>query len=168
MKRRSVLIALGLVGLSACDDSSPKNTSSEGTENKETVSSTAPAEESLTKSFGSTFTWEDGSGITVAEPKVFQPVQFSAKEKADEYVIMEVTLINGTKEPKNPFSWTISATTGDEEATSVIDVEAGIDPPTGDILPGKERRYKVAFGRKKNAEFIVQVRYGFNDSGYYK
>lgn len=81
---------------------------------------------------------------------------------------MDVTLINGTDKPQNPLVWSVQATSGDEEARAVFDSANGVDLPTGDILPGKQRKYKIAFGRKKGAEFIVQVSHGFDDSGYYK
>lgn len=168
--RRLAVVMLAVFALSGCGGGAPANRpASSAAAGVESAASASPAPESgLTKEFGSTFTWNDGGAITVEAPRPFEPSGTAAKQEAEEYVVMDVTLVNATEKLQSPALWTVRATSGDEEASAVLDIEKGVDFPVSDILPGKQRKYKIAFGRKKDAEFVVQVRYGFDDSGYYK
>lgn len=124
--------------------------------------------DSLTKKFGSTFTWDDGSSITVSKPKAYKPSKWAAiPKKFPHYVIMTVTLKNGTSDPVDAMMWSLSATTGDAQSEQVFDENTEL--PTAKILPGKTLKYKVAFGVKKGKDFVVVVQYGFgNADGIYK
>lgn len=186
MKRQTVaIVALATGLLTACGGSSPSNTpansapstssagaaqmtsspAAETTTSASTPAETTPAApdggESLTKPFGSTFTWDNGVALTLSAPKVVKATETMSmllQNKAlNEIVVMDATLVNGSKEPLSPMMVHAQATTGEGQAEAVFDTGSGIDMPTADILPGKTAKYKVAFAREKGKDFVVQV-----------
>lgn len=191
---RAVIGLAALAMLAGCGSSEPVNTSAStpavsstnamtATPTSTSASSNAAATQgadegdrdasgNLTKSFGSTFTWDDGTAITVTAPKPYTPSQTAAidpaKKQLNEYVVMDVTVKNGTKAAINPMVINVQATTGDEDAEAVFDSEKGIDMPTADILPGQSKHWKAVFARQKGQPFVVQVSNGFAANGYYK
>ncbi len=128
----------------------------------ETVADTAdaPAEGGQTVAFGETVTLPDKEGtITISKPTAFKPseniVEFIQGDW-DEYVVMDVTERNDGAEPV-PAGWSIQATTGSAEAAAFVDTDKGVDTPTVNVMPGKSIKYKVAFGRKKGEDFVLQA-----------
>lgn len=128
---------------------------------EESAEPAEPAEDGLTKGFGTTLTWDDGVQFTLSQPNVVEATEtmsmFLTNEKLDEFVVMDATLVNGTAEPLSPMMINTQATTGEIEAEAVFDSASGIGMPTADILPGKSSQYKVAFARMAGQEFVVSV-----------
>lgn len=111
--------------------------------------------------FGDAVTLPNGEGtIIVTAPEPYKPSEtaFMAGDwdEWDEYVVMTVTEKNDGKEPALA-GWSITATTGDAEAEQVFDSANGVDSPTADVMPGKSITYKIAFGRKKGQDFVLQA-----------
>lgn len=128
---------------------------------EESAEPAEPAEDGLTKGFGTTLTWDDGVQFTLSQPNVVEATETMSmlltNEKLDEFVVMDATLVNGTAEPLSPMMINTQATTGEIEAEAVFDSASGIGMPTADILPGKSSQYKVAFARMAGQEFVVSV-----------
>lgn len=97
--------------------------------------------------FGETFEYADGLTVTVSEPEPFTPSEsaFIIEEWA-EYLVFEVTVVNGTGADYEPFLWsTLQA--GGEEAEEVFDAEAGImGPPMETIAAGGTVTFPVVYG----------------------
>ena len=178
---KTVLVAICLtLPLAACGQSvsnadGPTSSSSSSAEQpanseaSEAEESPSEAEEpsSLTKKFGSTFTWDDGVALTVSKPKEFTSGPYAAPASTKGY-LFDVTVKNGSKEPVEAFAIMLQATSDDQQAEQIFDVEAGIDAPSATLLPGRTIKYKVAF-TKPGDSFTMQVDYGFgNAQGFYE
>ena len=105
--------------------------------------------------------------ITVSKPKEFTsgPNAYPASAKG---YLFDVIIKNGSKEQLDPFMINLQATSGDQQAEPIIDVEKGINTPSAAILPGRTLKYKAAF-EKPGEKFTMQVSYGFgNADGFYE
>lgn len=121
---------------------------------------------SLTKKFGSTFTWDDGVALTIGNPTPFTPSQTAFPSKPG--VVMDVTVKNESQEPVNPFMISMQATSGEQQAEQIFDTENSVGAPTASVLPGRSLKFKVAFTKPSN-DFTLQVDYGFgNAQGFYQ
>ncbi|MBO1759331.1 MULTISPECIES: DUF4352 domain-containing protein [unclassified Dermacoccus] len=185
LKICSVAAALALCGCSSevknTNDAPGSNTpassassaAGEGTTPQTSSSATSTSSDevnSKTKPFGSTFTWDDGVAITISKPQPFQPSPYAASDtKFKKFVIVDVTLKNGSKEPYNAMTLTTTATSGDKQSDGAFDTEKGVDLPTADILPGKTLTWKQAYGVDATGDLVIAVENGFgNAKGYYK
>jgi hypothetical protein len=170
----AVLIAAAV--LTACGGS-PTNTpaatvtvtqtaASEPVTPPSTTSSTTTTESTLTKNFGSTFTWPDGIAVTVSKPAPYTPSSSAAKQTGDKkFISVETTLKNGTKAPIEASQFYAKATTGDREAHEVFDSGQGMGgSPSSTILPGKELKWKTAWGVEEGKPFVMTVSYSFDRS----
>lgn len=122
----------------------------------------------LTKPFGSTFTWDDGLAVTISTPKPFTPKSdLTYQDKVSKtFVMMDVTLRNGSPEPKSPGQLFLAGTTGNRESQRVFDTASGADlEPWAKVLPGREVTWKVAFGVDAGRPFTLQVDFGFDRKG---
>lgn len=122
----------------------------------------------LTKPFGSTFTWDDGLSVTVSAPAPLKPqtdVSYQDKD-SKAFVVIEVTFKNGATEPMSPGMLSLRGTTGSREAKRIFDSASGLElEPSAKVLPGREVKWKVAFGVDLGKPFTVQVDYGFDRKG---
>ena len=108
--------------------------------------------------WGESVTLPDGEGtITIGAPQPFTPSESAAFDEWPEYVVFEVTEVNDGTEPA-PAGWSLTATTGDQEATQVFDSAQGIEVATATVMPGKSITYKVAFGRTPGEDFVLTAR----------
>jgi outer membrane murein-binding lipoprotein Lpp len=109
--------------------------------------SSAPAKVDTNASFGQTITYEDGLAVTVTDKGKFKPSEYAAKEDAKRYVKYQITLKNGTDEPFDPVLVYPTLQDGEEEASSVTDIEKKIGvPPSTKLLPGRTTKWNVAYG----------------------
>ena len=161
--RRIVLVAAAasMFGLVGCGSSGPAVTPPESSPAQAaSQTSEAPAGEEPTETtptseapdaaekFGSTATWPDGVSLTVSQPKPFKPSQFAAGvESAKKFVVVDVTLKNGSKAPVESSLAFLRATSGDAEAEGVFDSEKGIEMPSSRVMPGKSLKWRQAFGQ---------------------
>ena len=133
---------------------------------KSTAPKPSASPSSLTKRFGSTFTWDDGVAVTVGKGTPFTSGPYAAPAST-KGLLFTVTVTNGSKEPVNPMLINLQATSGQQQAEAIFDSEQGIDLPTADVLPGRSTTYKAAFSNP-SAPFTMQVNYGINATGYYE
>jgi hypothetical protein len=121
----------------------------------------APSTASAPK-FGQTFTWENGSAITVTAPEAYTPSAYAvADANAKGFQVVTVTVKNGTAKAMNPFEVNLQATSGGQQAGQVFDSSKGISPPTADIQPGQSLTWKVVFGEAQPGDLTVQANVGF-------
>ena len=182
MRRSLIAIALTAVALSACGGESVKNTpaTASPTQKANTVASatpdvpaspTASAASEWTKPFGSTFTWEGGVAVTVSAP---QPYPATANvtmidANSESFVVMDVTMKNGTAQPLDPILLQFRASTGKREAAQVFDYGNNVELPTVKVLPGNELTWRAAFGVDEGEPFVLTVDYAFgNETGIYQ
>lgn len=98
--------------------------------------------------FGATATWPDGVSLSVSAPKPFKPSESAAGvESAKKFVVVEVTLKNGSKAPVESSMASLRATSGDQKAESVFDSAKGIEMSSSRVLPGKSLKWRQVFGQ---------------------
>lgn len=110
--------------------------------------------------FGETVTLPDQEGtITISAPEPYTPSEIALglmEGEWDEFVVMNVTETNDGAEPVSA-GWSMSATTGEQEAEQIYDSGNGIEAPLADVMPGKSITYKIAFGRTAGADFVLSA-----------
>lgn len=166
MKRHFVAAALlALPLLAGCDStdvtSTPPSDNAAASEEKAAGGDAAADEgseqESLTKPFGSTFTWDDKLSVTFSKPQPYTPGEYAAgTENFKDFVVMDVTIKNGTSKVYDANMFTASATTGEKESDQVYDGDK-IGSPSSKVMPGKSLKFKVAFGVEKGQDFTVVI-----------
>jgi hypothetical protein len=111
------------------------------------ASSAAPSKASTTAKFGQTVTYKDGLAVTVVDKGTFKPSEYAAKEKAKRYEKYQVTVKNGTTDSFDANLVYPTLQDGEEEASTVTDVEAKIGvPPSTKLLAGRTAKWDVAYG----------------------
>lgn len=107
----------------------------------------AAAETVNQTSFGQSFTYEDGTTITVTVPAPYQPSSSAAIGAGSaRTVAMKVTVTNGTAKPLNLAGVNIQAAAGDQAAERVFDTAKGVGFAGQTLPPGKRQTFTVAFG----------------------
>jgi hypothetical protein len=111
--------------------------------------------------FGQSFTYEDGTVVTVAPPVPYQPssTAFIAGGAARS-VAMKVAITNGTTKPLDLSGVGIQATAGEQAVEEVFDSEKGLHgPPPQTLLQGQRQTFTVAFGlpSRERTGFRVQI-----------
>lgn len=148
------------------DAAEPSNSAADAAAAAPSAASSSASPSTLTKKFGSTFTWDDGVELTVGKPAPFTPSMTAFPSEPG--VVMDVTMKNGSKAPLNPFMVSMQATSGDQQAEQIFDSENNIGGPSASILPGRTLKYKIAF-TKPAGNLTLQVDYGFgNAQGFYE
>lgn len=106
---------------------------------------------------------------TVSKPTPFKPSETaSAPEGAQDFVVIEVTLLNGSDKPVESVLLSTRATSGDAEAEQVFDFDQGIGPPSSKVLPGKTLKWREAYA-KPGDDFVLTVDWNFGGgSGIYQ
>lgn len=141
---------------SSTDGSASSSESPAASESSET--SAASDGSSLTKPFGSTFTWDDKLAVTVSKPVPFTPSEYAVTDsKFKKFVKLTVVIKNGTDKVYESFNFNESATSGDQQTDKVFDSAKGIELPTAKILPGKSLTYNVAYGYTPGQDYTLTV-----------
>ena len=181
MRRAAALItasALTVTALAACGGTEPtkridaastpssstssSSTTTEAASDTETTAPAASADDG-TQTFGKGYQWEDGLQVVVSRPTPFKPSASAAHAKGDTYFVMfTVTIVNGTDKPYDPTLFSTTGSSGDEEAEEVFDTDNGLNgSPDTKILKGKSKKFKIGYGAKKGADFVLEVTPGF-------
>lgn len=124
-----------------------------------TPTTPTPADDG-TADFGTAYTWADGLSITVGAPKPYKPNQYAAGvEKGKDAVVLSVTLVNNTGRPFDPAMVSVTAQSGNEEATQIFDSGNGVEgSPSTKVLNGREVAFKVAFSVADRDDVVLEVR----------
>jgi hypothetical protein len=98
--------------------------------------------------FGQSFTYEDGTVVTIAAPTSYQPSSTAlVGSGAARAVAMKVTVTNGTVKPLSLALVSIQATAGEQAVEQVFDSAQGIGGTPSQTLPsGKRQTFTVVFG----------------------
>ena len=126
---------------------------------------TATSAGSDTAKFGGDgFTWSDGLSVKVSKPAAFTPSDTAAgSDQFKNFVVMTVTLKNGSKAKYDPSLFYMTVSSGDQEADQVFDSANGISgSPSTSVLPGRSVTFKQAFGVKDPKDIIAEVSPGFD------
>ena len=113
--------------------------------------------------FGQRYSWEDGLVVTVSVPKRFTPSEYAAADPAPAYVYFQVTIVNGTTSNYDPSVFSVSAQSGNTEASEVFDSENGFEgSPSTRVTPNREVTFKVGFGVQNQRDIVLDVTPGFD------
>lgn len=111
-----------------------------------------------THKFGETVKYPDGTSVTIGQPKPFKPSDTAMADKAAGYVVLDVTVVNGSKKPIEPMMIHLSGQSGDSEAKFVADIEQGVgDTPSTKLLPGRQAKWKQAFTINKPNDLVIEL-----------
>ena len=183
MRKLLVALLFSTAVLAGCGSNAPTSTpaqpatsGSAGATAAGDATSAPPKADELTKQFGSTFKWDNGIEYTLGAPQPFTPSEFVTQmiqnKDLTEYVVMEATLVNGTKEPIPAMAAVHeTGTTGDVSAEQIFDSDQNVGLPSGDVMPGATLKWKIAWARLPGQPFVVAVS-NMSDftskKGYYK
>jgi hypothetical protein len=117
-----------------------------------------------------TLTYEDGLAISVSQPTGYAPSEWAAgTDGFASFVVLNVTVTNGTAVAYSPASLRIAATSGGAAAGSVFDsamdgqgADLGMSP-NADILPGQSVTWAVGYGVANTADLTVDVSGGYDE-----
>ncbi len=111
---------------------------------------------------GAPFTWSDGLAVKVSKPAAFTPSETAAgTDQFDKFVVMTVTITNGSKAKYDPSLFYMTVSSGDQEADQVFDSGKGVSgSPSTSVLPGRSVSFKQAFGVKDPKDIVAEVRPG--------
>lgn len=112
-----------------------------------------PTDGPRTKGFGGVTTYADKSAIRIDPPQPFTPTGGAAGQ----YVVLTITVVNNSPASAPIDFWWISATVDGQPVESLTDSSQGVGMPTGDLAPGQERSFKLAWPKRDGQELVVEV-----------
>lgn len=129
-----------------------------------TEESSTPADDG-TVAFGQAYKFEDGLQVTISKPAAYKPSRWAAAKKSKYYLVMTVTVVNGTSTKYEPAMFSASAQSGDEEADQVFDTAKNVGgSPSTKLLKGRQAKWKIAFAVKNPKDLVLEVTPGFDYS----
>ncbi|WIE76544.1 hypothetical protein [Curtobacterium sp. MCSS17_007] len=175
---RSLRFSAPLVGVAAlllvagCSSTPSTGTTGEKAPSMDDVkasTSATTAAESETASndgvykFGETAKF-DGLSIGVSAPAAFTPGEYAytGDNPTPNNVKVTITIQNTGSKPYDPVLTSATMSSGQQEATAVVDTESKIGvPPTTKVLPGKAVSYDVGFNVADPNDLQLDVTGGF-------
>jgi hypothetical protein len=114
---------------------------------------------------GQTFTYKDGTALTVADIKTYRSSNPYNIAKDETGYQGTVTVVNGTKSPANTVTVTINISVTGVAAERIYDSV----PPTQDLAPGQSANIPFEFKIKEGAKGPLQVSVsaGFNEPVFF-
>lgn len=106
-----------------------------------------------TKKFGGVTTYADKSAIRVAPPQPFTPTGGAPGT----HVVVTITVINSSPAAAPIDFWYIAAEVDGQPVEPITDGAQGVGMPTGDLAPGQERTFKMAYPKKPAQKLTLQV-----------
>lgn len=156
----TICLAIAGVSLTACDPidvpASPAPSASQ--------TATPNAEQRFSVQLGQKVTYPDGTAVTVASLGVFKPSDSTfISVPAARYVLLQVTLTNGSGKAFDADSTLVNATVNGAEVESLYDSSQGVmGTPSISVQPGKSVTFKVALGAPAaKADLQVDVQPNF-------
>lgn len=136
------------------------------TETVDPAAANAPADEPAVEevvddgvaAFGEAYTWSDGLSVTISAPESYSPSDYAAGVvDGQSAVTLQITLVNGTGAAFDPVMTSVTAQSGNTEASQIFDSGQGMEgSPMTKILPGRETTYAVAFSVADPADLVVE------------
>lgn len=123
----------------------------------EDTASEQPADDG-TAAFGEAYTWQDGLSVTIGAPERYTPSDYAfGSVEGQSAVALQITIVNGSDAPFDPVLASISAQSGNTEASQIFDSGQGMEgSPSTKILAGRETTYKVAFSVADPNDLVVE------------
>jgi len=104
-----------------------------------------------------------GTSARLISASSSRPRSQSGASPGDKYVVFTITVINKTATNYEPRSFRATVQSANVEGNSVYDSANGIGgSPTTPVLPGRESKFKLAFGVADPKDLIVQVTPGYS------
>lgn len=115
-------------------------------------------------SFGETWTWEDGTEVTVSKPEPFQPGEYAfGGEGYDDHVKFTVTVQNGTGEALDLSLFYMTMQSGRSEAEEVFDSDSGMEgSPSTTLLDGRSVDFTAGFGVEDPDDLVLELTPSFD------
>lgn len=159
-KTLSTLTGVGLVlAMSACTLDSPEiNDAPPASETSAPVEETSEKVPDGVGSFGQVVSW-DGVDVTVGKPKPFEPSATAAgADQFPDTLAFDIKLTNTGDEPFDPNLAYVTASSAEQEASSVFDSEKGVNgPPQTPVMPGKSAKWTVVFNVADASDVVLQL-----------
>ena len=112
--------------------------------------------------FGKAYTFADGLAVTVGEPQPYKPSSSAAgADRFPATVVFDVTVVNKSGKPWDPVLFVVTAQSANEEASPVFDFGKLPDRPQTKVLPGREVKFKQAFGVADPKDIVMEVQLDF-------
>lgn len=130
----------------------------------------APAKSSVKiATWGETFTYDNGLQLSVAQPTDYKPTEFAAGgEGFTKFVVVEVTIKNGTSDAFSPALMTVNCSSGGKAGDALFDGEVGgAEMSAADLLPGQSLTFKAAFGVENEQDITFDIRPSFEYKSSY-
>ncbi len=141
------------------------NDAAEQSSSSDSSSEESTAEEDGVGAFGQAYTWEDGLSVTIDKPKAYKPSESAYVDGEGKPMSLKVTLVNGSDEAFDPTLATVSAQSGNEEASEIFDTAKNLEgAPSTKLLPGREASYTVAFSFADPDDIVVEFSPDFTHS----
>ncbi len=144
----------------------PEETEEVTSEAEPTSEDSAPAGEVSQgqANFGDTWTWEDGTEVTVSKPEPFKPGEYSfGGEGYDDHVKFTVTVQNGTGEALDLSLFYMTMQSGRSEAEEVFDSDSGMEgSPSTTLLDGRSVDFTAGFGVEDPDDLVLELTPSFD------
>lgn len=159
-----ITAATAAVSLSGCTSTpaTPADSVSAGSNHPAESATPTPAASTPasdgTAPFGTAYTWADGLSVTISKPTAYTPSSSAAGTvDGQSSVVLTVTVVNGTDQPFDLGMASISAQSGNTEASQIYDSAKGLESsPMTKLLAGRESTYKVAFSVTDPKDLVVE------------
>lgn len=106
-----------------------------------------------TKQFGGVTTYADKSAIRVEPPQPFTPTGGAAGR----HVVLTITVVNNSPVAAPIDFWYISAQVDGQPVEPVTDRAQGVGMPSGDLAPGQQRTFKLAYPKTPGQLLVLEV-----------
>ncbi|HEY5785489.1 MAG TPA: hypothetical protein VIT65_11995 [Microlunatus sp.] len=109
--------------------------------------------------FGDTVTYENGLKVTIGKPTTLKNYAYPEDvEKGQKVIRFKITVDNQTDHRLDPSEFTMTASSGDDEAEFAIDSEHGLEgTPDTKILRGKKRSWDYGYIVTKGQDFVLEI-----------
>lgn len=112
-----------------------------------------PTDGPRTKKFGGVTTYADKSAIRIDPPRPFTPTGGSAGT----HVVVTFTVVNNSPTSAPIDFWYISADVDGQPVEPVTDSGQGVGMPSGDLAPGQERSFMLAYPKTASQRLTLHV-----------
>ncbi|WP_269928574.1 DUF308 domain-containing protein [Kocuria massiliensis] len=143
-----VCVFIFVVGSAISDASNNSGSVSEGSSSSDDTSSSGAGKSADSPHFGSKYDWDSGLAVTVGEPVDFTPSDIAAQmasNNSGQAKKFAITVHNGTDKAVDAFGVSNTVQSGGQQGEAIFDSENGISTPEGNIQPGKDLTFNVAY-----------------------
>lgn len=146
IKKIAAFVAAPLIILLAGCSSSTGATSGTPADTGQAPATTAEQTQDSSPRFGQTYTWPDGTAVTISAPEAYTPSQY-AIGPVDGYTNLKfsVTLVNNTDDTVNTMMFTATVLSGGKEGPQIISSADNVGGSMVDVPAGKSVAFDIAY-----------------------